>query len=63
MKRRIMRKSVMVPVRMDLELLKEIDIIAMRRNAYRSELIREALRDLVRKSRGVQKELQKGMHT
>ena len=47
-KRRI-RDKVMVPVRLEKDLVREIDIIALKTNQYRSEVIREALHDAVRK--------------
>jgi len=59
MRPRIMKRSVMVPVRIDEDLLREVDVIALRRKKYRSELIREALRDLVKKSAWIQNEIRR----
>lgn len=47
-KRRI-RDKIMIPVRLERDVVKEIDIIALKTNKYRSEIIREALQDLVKK--------------
>ena len=47
-KKRLNRTS-MIPVRLDGELVKGLDIIALKNNKYRSELIREAVKDLITK--------------
>ena len=51
MRRRVIKRSAMVPVRIQEDMLKELDIIAMRQNRYRSELIREAIKDFLKKSK------------
>ena len=39
----------MVPLRIEPDLVKKLHILALKRNLYRSELIREAIRDLILK--------------
>ncbi len=49
MSKRRIRDKIMVPVRLERDLVKELDIIALKTNKFRSEIIREALADAVKK--------------
>lgn len=49
MAKRKLRDKILVPVRIDRELVKELDIIALKTNRYRSEIIREAITEAVKR--------------
>ena len=49
MAKRRLRDKIMVPVCLERDVVKELDIIALKTNKYRSEIIREALTDVVKK--------------
>jgi len=55
-KRRFSRKQ-MVPIRLDHHLVRELDILALKQSRYRSELIREALNDFIRKEKTLEKSM------
>ncbi len=55
MARKLIKKRTLVPVRIEPDLLKSLDVIGIKQNLYRSELIREAIRDLIIKYEALEK--------
>lgn len=49
MKKKITRKT-LVPVRLDNEQVKQIDLLCIQRTCYRSEIIREAISEYILKN-------------
>ena len=49
MKRKLNRKGTMIPVRLEAQLVKELDLYAIKNDMYRSEVIREAIKQYLNK--------------
>ena len=50
-----LHRTQMVPIRLEHELIHQLDILAITQNKYRSELIRDAIRELVTKHAALDK--------
>ena len=49
MPKKKLQRTQMIPVRLERYMIQGLDIIAIKQNKYRSELIREAIVDLIQK--------------
>ena len=49
MPKKKLQRTQMVPIRLERYMIQGLDIIAIKQNKYRSELIREAIVDLIQK--------------
>ena len=47
--KKALRRTVLIPVRLEVEAVKKLDMLAIKENKYRSELIREGMKDLIKK--------------